>query len=223
MKIVSVAAPGNGSGKTLTLAAILSAWPQRFDAVKFTTVFKDGVNCPRTERACACRELHGRFTVITDPVVLATEQTDTGRLTRAGARSVLWCLMQTGAHAEAWRHLQDELLTESSLLLTEGNTIIPHLKPDLLVMVMSPATPRERWKPDTWSLVARADVVIVNSHGRERAQAEPLAAEVAAARHGERPPIEDVTRPLAAWSSPRLSRRLEALTGAPAAPPGATG
>src|SRR5206468_136265 len=53
MRVVSVAAPGNGSGKTLTLSAILGAFPGRLRAVKFTTVFKDGVNCPRTEKACA--------------------------------------------------------------------------------------------------------------------------------------------------------------------------
>ena len=218
MKILSVAAPGNGSGKTLTLAAILSAWPGRFDTVKFTTVFKDGVNCPRTERACACRELHGRFTVVTDPVVLATEDTDTGRLTRAGAHSVLWCLTQAGAHAEAWQHLRDNLLAAAELLLTEGNSIIPFLAPDLLVMVMSPMTPRERWKSDTWPLVSRAHVVIINSHESGPSEIEPLAAEVAAVRGGQRPLVEDVSRPLAAWSGSLLARSVERLTGDPMSP-----
>ena len=213
MRILSVAAPGNGSGKTLTLAAILAAWPGRFDTVKFTTVFKDGVNCPRTQRACACRELHGRFTVITDPGILATEQTDTGRLTRAGARSVLWCLTQADAHAEAWMHLREELLAGVDLLLTEGNSIIPILSPDLLVVVMSPVTPRERWKPDTWPLVARAHVVIINSHRSDQAGIERLAAEVSAARGGSIPSVEDVSRPLAEWNGPELARSIELLTG----------
>lgn len=215
-----MAAPGNGSGKTLTLAAILASWPGLFDTVKFTTVFKDGVNCPKTERACACRELHGRFTVITDPAVLATEQTDTGRLKRAGARSILWCLTQADAHAEAWLHLKGELLASSDLLLTEGNSIIPYLTPDLLVMVMSPLTPRARWKSDTWQLVTGAQVVIINNYQCSSAEIEPLADEVAAARGGEYPSVEDVSRPLAAWRGAELAQRLASLTGVPMRPAG---
>ena len=215
MRIISVGAPGNGSGKTMTLATILSSWPGRFDTVKFTTVFKDGVNCPRTEKACACRELHGRFTVVTDPVVLATENTDTGRLTRAGARSILWCLTQSGAHAEAWRHLRDELLTDTRCLVTEGNSIIPFLEPDLLVMVMSPNTPRDRYKPDTWPLVRAAQYVVINNHESTPADIDRLAAEVAAQRDGRVPAIEDVSRPLSLWLDPTLARQIERVAGAP--------
>ena len=211
MRIVSVAAPGNGSGKTLTAAAILGAFPGRFRAVKFTTVCKDGVNCPRTEKACACRELHGRFTVVTDPVMLATEDTDTGRLARAGAKSVLWCLTQADAHREAWDHLRGDLLSASDDLVTEGNSVIPVLDPDLLVMVMSPRLDRARWKPDTWDLLRKAQIVILNTYAASDRDLARLGDEVAEARGGSRPAVEDVSAPLASWHDPSLAAAIGRL------------
>ena len=210
MRIVSVAAPGNSSGKTMTLSSILRSFPGRMTAVKFTTVFKDGVNCPRTERACACRELHGRFTVITDPATLAMEETDTGRLLGAGASSVLWCLAVPGAHRQAWDHIRSELIPPGARLLTEGNTIVPVLDPDLLVMVMSPSVPRSRWKPDTWSLAERADVVVINRHASDAPAIERLVSEVAS-RRGKKPAVEDVSRPLDEWSDPSLKDAVAAV------------
>src|SRR5262249_36772235 len=156
------------------------------------------------ERACACRELHGRFTVITDPVTLATEETDTGRLVRAGASAVLWCLAVPGAHRQAWEHIQTDLLAPATSLLTEGNTIVPVLEPDLLVMVMSPRLQRSRWKPDAWALASRADLVIINSYQSDREAIGRLASEVAAHRGGTAPAVEDVGRPLENWDDSSL-------------------
>jgi hypothetical protein len=215
VRIISIAAPGNGSGKTSVIAGILAAHPGRLTAVKFTTVFRDGINCPRTERACACRELHGRYTVVTDPQVLATEDTDTGRLTRAGARAVLWCLARVGAHEEAWAHLKAALVPEDADLITEGNTVVPHLRPDLLVMVASPRLPRGRWKPDAWDLMRRADHVVVNPHGAGAEGAAVLAEEIAAARGGRQPSIEDVSRPLARWRDASVRDAIARLLAAP--------
>ena len=214
MRVISIAASGNGSGKTLTLAAILKAHPGRLDAVKFTTVFKDGVHCPRTERACACRSLHGRYTVVTDPAVLAMEETDTGRLSRAGARSVLWCLAQPGAHREAWDHLRRELLDPGGDAITEGNSAVPILAPDLLVTVLSPRLDRGRWKPDAWELVRRSDLVIINSYGASEAQIEALDREVAREASDARAAVEDVSFPLESWVDGRLRARVSALLAA---------
>lgn len=224
MTIVSVAAPGNGSGKTRTLAAILEAFPGRFAVVKFTTVFKDGVNCPRTEKACACRSLHGRYTVVTDPAVLAMEDTDTGRLTQAGGSPVYWCLALVGAHEEAWSHVRNDLLAPGASVLTEGNTVIPILEPDLLVMVVSPRVPRERWKPDAEDLIRKADVAIVNRHGCSDEAVAALASEIAGLRGGRAPAVEDVIAPLATWHDPALragvTRALAGLSTRPTpAPP----
>ncbi len=212
MRIVSVAAPGNGSGKTLAISSILGAFPGRLTAVKFTTVFRDGVNCPRTETACACRSLHGKFTIVTDPAVLAASETDTGRLGAAGAREVFWCLARPGAHEAAWRHMRD-LLPEGCDLITEGNTIIPVLAPDLLFVIMSPGIARARWKGDTWELVRRANAVVINRFGATEAEANALAEEVATHREGRRPSIEDVSAPLASWGDRGIRESVGRLLG----------
>lgn len=213
MRIVSVAAPGNGSGKTRTLAAILEAFPGRFSVVKFTTVFKDGVNCPRTEKACACRSLHGRYTVVTDPAVISMEDTDTGRLTQAGGSPVYWCLAMVGAHDEAWGHIRRDLLPADASVLTEGNTVIPILKPDLLVMIASPRLARERWKPDALHLIRQADVVIVNRHQCSDEAIRALADEIAGLRGGRAPAVEDVVAPLASWRDATLRTEVARALG----------
>ncbi|MFQ5700258.1 MAG: hypothetical protein ACE5HU_00250 [Acidobacteriota bacterium] len=211
MKIISVAAPGNSSGKTSTIAAILGAFPGRLDAVKFTTVFKDGVNCPRTETACACRTLRGPFTVVTERRMLQEEGTDTGRLARAGARSVLWCLARQGWHRQAWSHLRAGLVGETAEIITEGNSIVPFLDPDMLIMVVDPALARERWKPDSWELIERADRVVINDHGCRDEAIAILSGEVSRHRAGERPAIEEVSRPLAGWRDRWLRETLAQL------------
>ncbi len=216
MRIVSIAAPGNGSGKTRTLAAILEAFPGRFSVVKFTTVFKDGVNCPRTEKACACRSLHGRYTVVTDPRVISMEDTDTGRLVRAGGSPVIWCLALVGAHDEAWDHIRRDLLPSGASVLTEGNTVVPILKPDLLVVVASPRLPKERWKPDAADLIRRADVVVVNRHGCSEDVIGALADEIAGLRGGRAPAVEDVVLPLASWRDATLREEVARALATPA-------
>ena len=213
MTIVSVAAPGNGSGKTMTLAAILEAFPGRFSVVKFTTVFKDGVNCPKTEKACACRSLHGQYTVVTDPRVISMEDTDTGRLTHAGGSPVIWCLALVGAHAEAWDHIRRDLLPSGASVLTEGNTVVPILRPDLLVVVASPRLPKERWKADALDLIRKADVVIVNRHGCSEEAIAALADEIAGLRSGRAPAVEDVVQPLASWRDPTLREQVARALG----------
>jgi len=211
MRIISIVAPGNGSGKTMTLGAILRAFPRRLHAVKFTTVFRDGVHCPRTEVSCACRTLDGRYTVVTDPEVIAAEGTDTGRLSGAGALSVLWCLTRPDTHEEAWRHLKQSHLPAAADLITEGNSIVPHIRPDLIVMVMSPSTPRDRWKPDTEALARSADFLILNDHDASERDLAALAEDAARMRDGRRPVIQDVSKPLETWSDPDLGARLADL------------
>ena len=215
MRILSVTAPGNGSGKTTALAAILGGFPGRLTAVKFTTVFRDGVNCPRTEKSCACGELHSDFTVVTDPAKLEAEDTDTGRLARAGARAVIWCLARPGAHAAAWAHVKTMLPPGRGEVLTEGNSVVPALAPDLLMMVMSPKLPREKWKTDAWTLARRADVVIVNPHECGAQEVGGLVAEVARELGGRTPVVADVSRPLEEWADGSISRMVFQTLAAP--------
>lgn len=217
MILVSLAAPGNGSGKTLAGRAILSAFPGRLRAVKFTTVYRDGANCPRGAGPCACRELKGPFTVVRDEATLLAPDTDTARLAQAGATSVLWCLARPGAHAAAWDHLRAADLSGADAVLTEGNTILSVLWPDRLLMVMSPAVPEARWKEGTWDLVQRARHVIVNTHEAGPDAVGDLSRRVAGERAGRLPIVADLSRPLTDWDGGALHSDLAALFG-PASP-----
>jgi len=224
-RILSIASPGNGSGKTRLAMTLLAAHPGAFTAVKFTTVYRDGQNCPRTETACACRSLHGMYTVISDPAIIDQEGTDTGRLARAGAARTLWGLSIPSAHPRLWSHLISEVLSPGERLITEGNRIVPVISPDRLVMVMGPEVPAGRWKDDTWDLVGRADAVVVNERVRtgsvpeaQGESIESLRREIA--RRTKAPVIvQDVTVPLPGWHDPTLAGFLSDLLEVAAASP----
>jgi hypothetical protein len=229
-RVLSITAPGNNSGKTKLAETILRAFPDHFTVIKISTVYRDGRNCPKTESACACHELHGQFSIITDPHVIDEEGTDTGRLARAGAARTLWCLTIPGAHGDLWRRLRSEVVRDEEALLTEGNRIVGVASPSVLVFVASPRLPRARWKEDAWSLMARADLVIVNDEeesGPEEGRRSPRKqGEAGADRRASRSPgeasvrlageigeritgrviIQDVSAPLKTWNDPRMER-----------------
>lgn len=215
-RILAVVSPGNNSGKTRLASTILAAFPRRFAAMKVSTVYRDGEMCPKSENSCACRELHGAFTVITDPGRLHEEGTDTGRLARAGASRVLWCLAKPSAHESLWRHLSGGVLGEEEALLTEGNKIAGVCSPRGVVVVAQAGVARERWKSDVWDLVKIADLVVVNDPGPDAAApllphpagSERLAEELRAVT-GAPVVVENVARPLSEWRSPILFRLAE--------------
>lgn len=208
-RILSVVAPANGSGKTGLVSTILSAFPGRFTAAKFTTVYRDGEHCPKTETACACRELHGLYTIIDDPRIIEQEGTDTGRMSRSGASRTLWCLAVPSAHRALWDHLTREIVRPDERLITEGNRAAGVIGPERIVMVVGPRTPRSTWKDDTWTLMERADLVVINAFGpaAERAgPADPTADLVSELRSRTiaRVIVQDVSVPLEDWSDPAL-------------------
>jgi hypothetical protein len=92
--------------------------------------------------------------------------------------------------------------------------------PDFLLMVMSPVLPRARWKPDAWNLARRADVVVLNTHGAGEEDLRRLGEEVAGARGGRIPALQDVSRPLAEWIDREPFDALARLLGPPAGRPG---
>ena len=161
-KLIGVVSHGNGAGKTRFITSLLEAHPGRFSVVKFTTVYRDGEFCPKdAQKRCACSKLHDRFNVITDPAILAQENTDTGRITAAGARRVLWCLSREDAHAEAWTHVK-ELLADDEEILTEGNSALLVVPSDALIFIVNPCMPRKFWKPNWLPLAQKAAALVVN-------------------------------------------------------------
>jgi hypothetical protein len=212
-RILSIVAPANGSGKTGLVSTILAAFPGRFTAAKFTTVYRDGEHCPKTETACACHELHGHFTIIDDPRIIEQEGTDTGRMSRSGASRTLWCLALPSAHRALWDHLTREIIRPDERLVTEGNRAAGVIGPERIVMVVGPRTPRSRWKDDAWALMGRADLVVINEfpppegpRSGDRAAAESaggLLSEIRS-RTSARVIVQDVSVPLTEWKDPTL-------------------
>jgi hypothetical protein len=200
-RLLSLAAPCNNSGKTRLLATVLASWPGRFTAMKVSTVYGDGANCPRAANACACRELKGDYTILTSPALVQQPGTDTGLFTTAGARRTIWCLARPGAHDDLWSQLQTEVLDSDELLVTEGNKIVKAASPEALVVVADPDTSRSKWKDDTWDLMARANLIVLNQRAdsRDAGAVEALADEIMP--RVTCPVIaEDVTKPLDSWS-----------------------
>ena len=212
MRLIGVVSHGNGAGKTRFITGLLEANPGRFATVKFTTVYRDGKFCPKdTQRTCACTRLHDEFNVITDPEVLAQPNTDTGRITAAGARKVIWCLAREGAHLEAWQHVK-ELLAPDEELVTEGNSAMLVVPSDLLIFLVNPCMPRRFWKSNWRALAERAHVVVVNEApeaiGKRRpadeAERRASMAEVQAATPETPRIVGRLTAPWAEWAGPLL-------------------
>jgi len=210
MRLIGVVSHGNGAGKTRFITNLLEAHPGRFAAVKFTTVFRDGQFCPKdAQRNCACTRLHDRYNVITDMETIAQENTDTGRITAAGATQVIWCLAREGAHLEGWEHVK-ELIPADAELVTEGNSAMLVVPSDVLVFLVNPCMQRRFWKSNWRPLAERADVIVVNE---------------APEAIGRRKPANDAERRAAmaevqeaAPETPRIVARLDAPWGEWAGP-----
>lgn len=202
-RVLSIVAPSNDSGKTSLILTLLRARPGRLTALKSSTVYKDGRNCPRTNSGCACRRLQGEFAVITDMEVIAQPGTDTGRMVEAGAARTIWCLARPGAHEAMWSALCAGVLAGDEPVIAEGTGALDVMKPESIVMVASTEVPRERWKDSTWPIMRRADLVIVNRRGR-REDRERLVEEISS-RSQARIVTEDVSLPLERWGDPYLS------------------
>ncbi len=211
MRLLGIVSHGNGAGKTLFIERLLEAHPGRFAAVKFTTVFRDG-NCPKdAQRRCACTRLHEAFTVISDDQAIRTENTDTGRIARAGADPVIWCLCKPGEHAAGWAHVQ-ELLPGDRELVTEGNSAMEVIPSDALIFLVNPAMPQKFWKSNWLALLQRSRAVVVNDApgalGRRAAAAPEERRRALDAVHEAAPQTPRVVarldEPWAAWAGDLL-------------------
>lgn len=217
MRLIGIVGHGNGAGKTLFLERLIAAFPGRFAALKFTTVFKDG-NCPKdAQRRCACTRLHESFTILTniggvslddsadsgpsDAETIGMPNTDTGRLVAAGADPVLWCLAKPGEHELAWEHLR-ELLPPGKDIVTEGNSALLVVPSDVLIFLVNPAMPRKFWKSNWLELAVRAHVVVVNDAPEAIGRRRPASAAE------KREAMAEVHE--AAPETPRVVARLEA-------------
>jgi len=164
MKVISIDAPCNGSGKTSLILSILGAFPNTFAFTKFTTIYGEEQFCPAKDHDCACRRLRGDYNICTDEEVLSQPDTDTGRIWRAGALQTLWCVSRPEGYPEMLREYTKNHLRSGIPVLMEGTTVVRHLKPILHIVVFNPLLPRSWWKANAKQAVYAADFVVVNRH-----------------------------------------------------------
>jgi len=220
---VSVAAPCNGSGKTSLLLAILQAFPGAFSTAKFTTIYRDEQFCPVGDSGCPCHRLEGSFLLCEDPNVLAQPDTDTGKLVEAGARQSFWGVARPDGYPALVDLLRSHRFRKNTLLLTEGNTVLGHLAPDLLLFVVNPLLPRNWWKGDSERLLEAADLVVVNPFlpeaDRSGATPDPSAEQVLAP-HADKCVRGQADLRLDRWKDRRPFDAIQALLKDPARPSG---
>jgi len=164
MKVISIDAPCNGSGKTSLVLSILGAFPNCFAFTKFTTIYGDEQFCPAKDHDCACHRLRGDYNICTDAEVLSKTDTDTGKIWRAGALQTLWCVSRPEGYPEMLREYTGNHMQADLPLLVEGSTIVNHLRPTLRVAVVNPLLPRSWWKNQAEESLYAADFVVVNPH-----------------------------------------------------------
>ena len=169
MKTISIAAPCNGSGKTSLILSLVRTFPGLFAVTKFTTIYKEEQFCPVKDHDCACRRLSGNYIICKDPEILSQPDTDTGKIFRAGARLTLWCVARHEGYPQMVKELLSEHFPPEFPLLMEGNTVVRHLKPELLLYIVNPLLPRSWWKSDTEHFLAEADWIVINpySNGKD--------------------------------------------------------
>jgi hypothetical protein len=206
MILLSISGACSRSGKTAAAVSLLRALPPgRAAAVKFTTTEDVFERCPRGTPCVVC-DIDVPFRIVDDPAVLDEPGTDTARLREAGASRVVWAIARQSAVASAWAAVQSRL-AGADVAIMEGSTIVSVARPDLQVFVAHPWLSPERWKTNSATCVARADLVVVNRPGADPREPSPEVLDGLRRLGGPEPVIADVTRPPSEWA-PRLMRTL---------------
>ncbi len=137
MRIISVGGAHSGCGKTLVAELLLRSLKGRWAALKYT------------KRAL--------YTSLSEGTSDEPPHKDTARLRRAGARRVLWLQSPPDAIVEALP-MALQMVSDCDGLVTEGNSLIEFLNPDIVIFVFG--RDRDRIKPSAERILKRADFVL---------------------------------------------------------------
>lgn len=205
--LASVSGACSRSGKTALAVSLLETLGRAdVAAIKFTTTDDVFKKCPRGTPCVVC-DIDVPFRLVDDPRTLRERGTDTDRLGVAGGR-VVWCIARRGAASLAWETVRARIGERSAVI--EGSTIVGIVNPNLHFFVAHPFLSPKRWKPETATLVAAADAVIINVPATEsRAPAPEVLRSLADFRGRDDLRIADVTAPLGSWA-PDIRERMSA-------------
>lgn len=216
MKVISVAAPCNGSGKTSLIVSIARTFPEVFSAAKFTTIYREEQFCPVGDHDCACHRLQGQYLICTDPQVLAQPNTDTGKISRAGVRQMYWCISKPEGYSEMLEEFSRCYLNSDTPLLIEGNTVTQFLATHLRLFLVNPWLPVAWWKQHSEELLEKSDFIVLNSHrdASSAATQELQPAIISALRRVEsKQVIMEAPERLDQWQDQRLYRAVSEMLG----------
>ncbi|MBV9183206.1 MAG: hypothetical protein JO356_18035 [Acidobacteria bacterium] len=161
MAIIVIGGQSRNVGKTSVVAGLIEALPSyAWTAIKITQ-FGHG-RCSVNGKACHCSTPDHRFSISEEKQ--PSTKTDTSRFLRAGAKRVFWVRAEQGRLGEVVPALRG-LLSQAENSIIESNSIVRFIRPDLYLTVLDPGI--EDWKMSAWTLVERADALIV--HRREGA------------------------------------------------------
>lgn len=210
---ISIASPCNNSGKTSLLLSVLSTFPKSFSAAKFTTIHSEGQFCPVGNTGCPCHQLEGDFLLCEDLSVLDQSETDTGRMVQAGAQKVLWGVARPQGYPALVKQVKNVVLNQSVNLLTEGNSVLKHLSPDLLLFVINPLTEWKLRKKDSDYLMEIADFIIINQFSSTATNQKEIESELneALTLHKKKQIKGEWLKPLHQWKDRRLFEGIHSL------------
>lgn len=181
MHTVIVGGPHSGVGKTLACERALQALaPLRFGAIKLTVAdgeFETGHDhgaaalrvadsagiCGRGASCGVCETVSSKVPsrLVTSEGAILKKDTDTWRLSQAGAIAVAWVITLRGAAPDAIERAEKFLCDQGAEhILIEGTTALEWIKPTASVMVA--ANPGRKWKKVALDHLASCDIVLRN-------------------------------------------------------------
>lgn len=169
--VVCITGSCSNAGKTTICEDALAALAQAGRpavALKVTRTHLD--SCPRENDGCGvCDDLDRPWRIISDPAALDVVGKDTGRYVAAGAKGVLWLIVDP-THIR--RAVEDALnrVPEGVLLMAEGNSFRDCLEADDVLTIMA-MTDANRIKPSALHVIDRASVFVGSEKVREAARA----------------------------------------------------
>mgnify|MGYP001221989553 CR=1 FL=1 len=216
---ISVAAPCNDSGKTSLLLSILSTFPRIFSAAKFTTIYQEEQVCPVGNTGCPCHRLQTDYLLCKDLQTLGESDTDTGKIIEAGAWPIFWGVARPDGYPALVEKLHSSHFHQHTRLVTEGNSILEHLVPDLLLFIVNPYLSKQSWKRNSEKLLAKSDFVVVNPFSETSAGTDhsfDLSVEQALTPHQTKRVDRETWTQLDQWKDQRIFYAIQAiLTSSP--------
>lgn len=153
--VIAVTGASSNAGKTHLAENLIRRLSARGHAVAALKITRTHVgHCPREADACgACDSLDAPFRIITDAARIDVPGKDTGRYVAAGARQVIWLLVEPPHTQEGVREALGRV-AGGEVLVAEGNAFLDAARADIAFMALSA---RHGMKPSAAAILDRID------------------------------------------------------------------